>query len=360
MTGEDFHTVVDRRRTEVADRLLDALEAAGSALVRDPVMRGQLRDQVGRILDDTITILRMAAEGVDGDGLPAEPDAASVEIGVQRARQGIRPAESVKAASLLYETALRAIAPDFAGRPHAVASVVRLAVALERAISRRVGMVAAAYFTAVLDQVHGSHAEVARRLARELHDHVGHGLVMVHRDLELYETYRVADRGRAQAKYDSAKANLLDSIDTVRAVASQLRRSRTGEGLQAALVGYLASAAPAVATTVTVSGNEAVMPLAVRDELFLVLREALSNALRHADPRTITVEVRISRPQVDALVSDDGRGFEAGTVRSADIGTGLPSMAERTRRVGGRLEVDSQPGQGTTVRCHIPLPRRPV
>jgi signal transduction histidine kinase len=97
----------------------------------------------------------------------------------------------------------------------------------------------------------------------------------------------------------------------------------------------------------------------VREELFLVLREALSNSLRHARPRTITVEVRISRPRVDALVSDDGRGFDAQTAHSAPTGTGLPSMAERTRRVGGTLEVDSRPGHGTTVRCHIPLPRRP-
>lgn len=358
MAGEDFHAVVDRHRTEVADGLLYALEQAGSALVRDPVLRGQLREQTGRVLDDTIAILRHGADGIDDDGSPAEPDIASVEIGVQRARQGVRPSESMRAASLLYETALRTIAPDFAGTPHAVASVVRLAVALERSISRRVGMVASAYFTSILDQVHGTHAEVGRRLARELHDHVAHGMAVVLRDLELYETYRLADRERAQAKFTSAKAGLQEAIDVVRVIAGQLRRSRTGEGLQAALLGYLAGAAQTVATTVNVSGNESVMPIGVRDELFLVLREALSNALRHAEPHHVSVEVRISLPRVDATVSDDGRGFDAATVPEAVSGTGLPSMRERTRRVGGTLEVDSRPGQGTTVRCHIPLPRR--
>jgi signal transduction histidine kinase len=360
MTGEGFHAVVDRHRTEVADQLLRVLEAAGSALTTDPVLRGQLRDQVGRILDDTIAILRGPAEGPADETLLAEPDPASVEIGVHRARHGIPPDESLRAASLLYEIALHAIAPEFADRPHAMTNVVRLAVALERSIARRVGIAASAYFTSILDQVHGSHAEVGRRLARELHDQVAHGIAVAFRDLELYETYRVADQARAQAKFASAKAGLQAAIDTVRAVATQLRRSRTGEGLQAALVGYLAGVESTVSTAVNVTGNESVMPLAVRDELFLVLREALNNALRHADPRTLTVDVRITRPRVDATVRDDGRGFDPETAHSAASGTGLPSMAERTRRVGGTLEVDSRPGQGTTIRCQIPLPRRPT
>jgi signal transduction histidine kinase len=355
MAGEEFHAVVDRHRTEVADELLHALQSAGSALIRHPERLGQLRDQVGWVLDDTIEILK-AAESVVDDGPPAEPDAASVVIGSQRAQLGVRPAELLWAASLLYETALRVIAPDFAGRPQGVADLTRLAVALERSISRRLSMVASAYFTSMLDQIHGSQAEASRWLARELHDHVAHGMAVVLRDLELYETYRAADRERAQTKFINAKTNLQETIDTVRALAGQLRRSQTGADLRTALVGYLAGAGPAVATTVTVTGNETAMPLPVRDELFLVLREALSNALRHASPRTITVEVRISRPFVDAMVSDDGRGFDTETTQAA--GTGLPSMVERTRRVGGTLELDSRPGHGTTVRCHIPLPRR--
>jgi signal transduction histidine kinase len=367
VSGEDFWALdsgsdvasgpiiasIERHRAEVAEQLLQALQRGGSPLVRDPAMRSQLSEQVDRILDETVTSLR------DGlDAVPTELDAASVEIGNQRARHGIRPVESLRAASRLYETALRTMAPDLAGTARPVASVVRLSVALERSISSRVAMVASAYFTTLLDQIHESHAEVGRRLARELHDNVAHGMTIALRDVELYESYRVADRERAHAKLSAAKSSLQDSIDTVRALATQLRRSETGEGLQAALIGYLASAASSVATTVTVTGNESSVPLAVRDELFLVLREALSNALHHADPRTITVEVRISRPQVHAVVSDDGHGFDVEKVESAATGTGLPSMMERTRRVGGTLEVESRPGRGTTVRCQIPLQRR--
>jgi signal transduction histidine kinase len=344
---------IERRRGEVAEQLLRTLQRAGSPLVHDPAMRTQLCEQVDRILDETVVALR--------DGLASvrtELDPASVEIGTQRARHGIRPVESMRAASRLYETALRAIGPDLATTPQPVESMIQLSVALERCISARVAMVATAYFTTLLDQIHESHAEVGRRVARELHDNVAHGMAIALREIELYESYRVADRERARAKLSSAKHSLQESIDTVRALATQLRRSETGEGLQAALVGYLASAAASVATTVTVAGDESSVPLAVRDELFLVLREALGNALHHADPRTLTVEVRIDRRRVEAVVSDDGRGFDAEQLRSAATGTGLFSMRERARRVGGALEVESRPGKGTTVRCRIPLPRR--
>jgi signal transduction histidine kinase len=353
--GGSAAATVERRRGDIAKRFVESLRSAGSPLVRDPATRRQMRAHVDRLLDDTIAILRGEPGG--RDPLVAEPDRMSVEIGTDRARHGVRPAESVRAASVLFETVLRVVAAELATSPD---ELTRLALALERSSARRVGMVASTYFSSLLDQIHDSHAESYRRLARELHDDAAHTMVVALRDLELYETYRVADHGRAQVKLAAAKTHLHEAIDTVRALATQLRRSETGEGLQAALLRYLATADPAVATTATVTGDEAVVPLLVRDELFLVLREALGNALRHAAPRTVTVEVEIHRPRVDAVVTDDGQGFDPPSDSAAltTAGTGLPSMAERAHRVGGTLDIDSRPGHGTTVRCQIPLPRR--
>lgn len=346
---------LERRRSDIAKRFLQSLRSAGSPLVRDPAMRRQLRAHVDRLLDDTIAILRGAPGG--RDPLVAEPDPMSVEIGTDRARHGVRPAESVRAASVLFETVLTVVAAELASSPD---ELTRLALALERSSARRVGMVASTYFSSLLDQIHDSHAESYRRLARDLHDDAAHTMAVALRDLDLYETYRVADHGRAQVKLAAARNHLQEAMDSIRALAAQLRRSETGEGLQAALVRYLASADPAVATTVTVTGDEAVVPLVVRDELFLVLREALGNALRHAGPRTVTVEVRIRRPGVDAVVTDDGHGFDPGAAPAspATAGSGLPSMTERAHRIGGTLDIDSRPDRGTIVRCQIPLPRR--
>jgi signal transduction histidine kinase len=340
---------VDRHRVAVARLFLQALREAGSPLVQDQAMRRQLREQVTRILDETMVVLRDGPEA-----LVAESDVASVEIGTQRARHGIQPIESMRAASVLFQTALTTIAAGLSD----TGQVTRLALALEHACLRRVGLVASSYFTHLLDRVHASHAESDLRLARELHDQVAHTLAVALRDVELYETYRPADHERAEVKLAAAKAHLQEAIDTVRALATRLRTTETGEGLQGALLRYLATAPPSVITTVTVSGDEARLPFAVREELYLMLREAIGNALRHAAPRAVTVHVRVREPEVEAVVVDDGHGFDEALVRAAAAGTGLASMAQRAHRVGGSLDVDSQAGYGSIVRFRVPLPRR--
>jgi signal transduction histidine kinase len=351
MAGPDLLVAsVDRHREAVARRFLHALQEAGSPLVQDAAMSRQLREQVTRILDETVVVLR------DGpQALAEEPDAASVEIGTQRARHGIQPIESMRATSVLFQTALTTIAAELTD----TGQVIHLALALEHACLRRVGLVAGSYFTHLLDRVHASHAESDQRLARELHDQVAHTLAVALRDVELYETYRPADHERAEVKLAAAKVHLQEAIDTVRALATRLRTTETGEGLQGALLRYLATAPPSVITTVTVTGDEASLPFAVREELYLMLREAIGNALRHAAPRAVTVHVRVRDPEVEAVVVDDGAGFDEAKVAAAAAGTGLASMAQRAHRVGGSLDVDSQAGYGTIVRFRVPLPRRP-
>lgn len=87
-------------------------------------------------------------------------------------------------------------------------------------------------------------------------------------------------------------------------------------------------------------------------ELLRVLQEALANTRNHSDSRS--VEVRLSREdgELRAEVLDDGRGFDLRTVPN---GVGLSGMRERVRAFGGRLEVRSEPGRGTSVRATLPL-----
>lgn len=346
---------VNRHRAEIVGRVLRSLRRAGSRLARDPATKDQLRAQVTRVLDDTVAMLR---SGPHAD-TAQRPDPASIEIGRQRARHGIHPTEAVQAETALFETALTAIAPDLRQAPEPVDSLARFCLALQRSLARRADLVSRSYFTHLLDQIYHSHAQHRLRLSRELHDRVAHTAAVALRDLELYEAYRVADHERAQARLSAAKAHLQETIDTIRTLSSQLRSTATSEGLQPALVRYLSTAAPTVATSVTVTGIESDLPLTVGDELFLVLREALSNALRHADPGTVAVAVRVRNGKVDATVTDDGRGFDADAALAAPSGTGLPSMVERTYAAGGSLQLRSGAGRGTTVTVTIPLPRRP-
>lgn len=347
---------VDRHRADIAGQVLQSLQRAGSRLARDPTTKDQLRAQVTQVLNDTVALLR----GGPRAGTARQPDPASIEIGRQRARHGIHPAESVRAESTVFETALLAIAPDLRDTPEPVDSVTQFCLALQRSLARRADLVGRSFFTSLLDRIYHTNAQQRLRLSRDLHDQVAHTVVVALRDLELYEAYRMADNERAQARLTTAKMHLQEAIDTIRALSSQLRKTDTSDGLQPALVRYLSGAAPSVTTAVSVTGAESDLPVAMCDELYLVLREALSNALRHAHPRTVAVEVRVGRDRVDATVTDDGRGFDSEQTLAAPTGTGLPSMVERTYTAGGTLQVTSRAGRGTTVRVAIPLPRRPA
>jgi chemotaxis family two-component system sensor kinase Cph1 len=84
-----------------------------------------------------------------------------------------------------------------------------------------------------------------------------------------------------------------------------------------------------------------------------VVQEALTNVLKHAAARRVSVVLRQSRGQVSAVVEDDGRGFDADAVAGHRLG--LLGMRERAALVGGTLVVESGPDRGTTVIARIPL-----
>jgi signal transduction histidine kinase len=100
------------------------------------------------------------------------------------------------------------------------------------------------------------------------------------------------------------------------------------------------------------------LPPLVSGNLLLVLQEALHNALHHAEPKTVAVEVRADEAGsgIVATVRDDGCGFTLGEqVGPAQGHFGLDGMRERVERIGGTLEIKTAVGAGTTVRADVPL-----
>jgi signal transduction histidine kinase len=87
--------------------------------------------------------------------------------------------------------------------------------------------------------------------------------------------------------------------------------------------------------------------------LFRVAQEALRNAVRHAQAARITVSLQASAGGHALSVVDDGRGFDPAAPR-VQASLGLASMRERVALLGGRLQIRSQPGQGTTVAAWLP------
>jgi signal transduction histidine kinase len=132
----------------------------------------------------------------------------------------------------------------------------------------------------------------------------------------------------------------------------------TPDRLEQALTNYLATnAASNVLTRVEVTGDTAMLPEQVSEELYVTLREAIRNALVHSHTTRLDVTVRISASLLRARVSDTGLGFPAEETTRVSEGLGLSSMRERVQLLGGTLRLSSLPGHGTTVEISIPLPR---
>ena len=202
-------------------------------------------------------------------------------------------------------------------------------------------------------------AEVAERerISRELHDRVAHSMGVAHQSLQLYGVLAKTDASRAADKLELAQEMTKAALESTRNLSAELRRSEAEDDLEAELRHLLDVAVPPdVRTDLLVEGDEASVPGYVRGQLFLVMREAVRNAVAHSGCASITVELEVRPEEVLGRVEDDGRGFDAD---GGSEGVGLSSMRERTALLGGALAVTCHPGRGpgrgTRVEVVVPL-----
>ncbi|HEY9508970.1 MAG TPA: sensor histidine kinase [Verrucomicrobiae bacterium] len=96
----------------------------------------------------------------------------------------------------------------------------------------------------------------------------------------------------------------------------------------------------------------------VRHNVFMVLKEALNNAVKHGAPRQIRLSLELKQDGLLIEVADDGCGFDLdGNIA---MGNGLENMQKRLKAIGGELKLDSEPGRGTTVRLQVPLEKNSI
>ncbi|MCK2216264.1 histidine kinase [Actinomadura sp. ATCC 31491] len=230
---------------------------------------------------------------------------------------------------------------------------------MEESLSRRIRESAESYHSFLLNQVNRAQEEERRRIARELHDRIGHGISVAHQQLALSEAYRVADSARASAKISVVQQAILETMENLRQLTSELHPQTPLRGLEKALMGFLEAVEDdGVNVALTVNGDESWAAPRVLDEAFLIVREAVRNALSHGGPAMILVRVNIAPHELFASVQDNGCGFDQAAVRGHG-GVGLTSMRERAELLGGRAVVSSEPGQGCLVELFIPLARQP-
>jgi signal transduction histidine kinase len=192
-----------------------------------------------------------------------------------------------------------------------------------------------------------------RRLARELHDGIGqHLTALKHRLVQLGDG--IAPRQRAQL--DAAIALCGDALEDTRHLSRLLRPPILDDlGLEPALRALARSLGEASALEVSVEIQD-LPPLDddMQTLLFRVAQEALNNAAKHAQARTVLLRLVARGGLLQLQVADDGHGCDPDVALRAG-GSGLSGMRERLRLYDGRLELHSAPGTGTRLRAVVPL-----
>lgn len=348
--------ILETRFEEIFAAYEERLLAMKSPLIAEAETREQLRAHARSTLEEVAKVLRRRGAP---SGTQQSEEQLSGTIGTSRARGNVHASESLRAVAALSEAALSVVVDNLPPSPTSMKEVAAVALAIQKTIMEHVARAAVAYTDYLLEKAHESHADERRRISRELHDRVAHSIMVAFRSLELYEVYRGKDPSKAQAKLERAKSTTQEALELTRSLSRELRATSAEEGLEAALSELLSISVPQeIQSQVWVKGDESLVTPHVRDELFLVLREGIRNAVAHSRATTITVEVYITENQVKAAVEDDGRGFETGeeTTQSGG-GTGLASMNERISLLGGTLTLTSAVGKGTRIEIFLPLPR---
>jgi signal transduction histidine kinase len=200
------------------------------------------------------------------------------------------------------------------------------------------------------------------RLARELHDAVSQKLFALRLTSEAASALLDKDPARARGELEQVAALAREAVEELRSVVVELRPAELEEdGLAVTLRKHAevldrvhqASGGPRV-----VFEGRDVMALPPTHEAVLlrVAQEALHNALRHAEAKTVTIRLTEHSTKCGGVVLevvDDGVGFDPAAVRRAGRSLGMVSMRDRAKSVRGRLDVTSAPGQGTAIRLEV-------
>jgi signal transduction histidine kinase len=207
--------------------------------------------------------------------------------------------------------------------------------------------------------------EERRFLAHELHDELGQALTALKLRLQLGERAAGGDAAGAAAAAAADAIGIVDNlIAHVRKMSVDLRPPLLDEvGLVPALRAYLHAQATRSGVTMDLeddagAGDGARLPADLEIACFRVAQESVTNVLRHAAARRITVRLGRRPHSVWLAVHDDGRGFDtATTLEAAAAGghLGIVGMRERARAGGGTFKVESRPGSGTTVEIELPI-----
>jgi len=200
------------------------------------------------------------------------------------------------------------------------------------------------------------------RIAQDLHDDLGSSLTRI----SLLSGLLRADKNHPD-QVEAHAAKLIQSADqTVRALEEIVWAVRPRSDSLQSLVDYIAHFAnelfegTATRCRLDLPHDLPARPLPpeVRHNIFLIVKEALANALKHASAREVTVQAKVTSGVLEINIQDDGKGFASSTPKVEGKRHGLENMRQRADTIGGAVSCQSSPGKGTCIQFTVPLPER--
>jgi ligand-binding sensor domain-containing protein/two-component sensor histidine kinase len=196
------------------------------------------------------------------------------------------------------------------------------------------------------------------RIAREIHDTLAQDIVGISVQLELVSRLMTLSLDSARTQLQQTQLLVRKSLAQARSSIWDLRSSgANSEDLPMRLrtTAKELTRDSGIALQVEIGGTYRAFHRTVEDELLRIAQEAITNAVRHASPHTITVSLDYHATGARLEVRDDGRGFVVTGTKSGPAGHyGIRGMHERAERARGKLEIQSTPGSGTTVIAEAP------
>jgi signal transduction histidine kinase len=199
-----------------------------------------------------------------------------------------------------------------------------------------------------------NHEETAKRLSRELHDHLGQTLSAIEANIVAIKNSKTL----SEVRIEDCLALVKDAIGNVREASQLLRPSILDDfGLDSSLQWLASTFSERTGINVEcVCELETRLPTDTETQLFRITQEALTNIARHSGATAANVSLRRSGELVILKVSDNGRGMDG--IPDPLHGLGLAGMRARARSAGASLKMETSPGNGVTISLELPLHTR--
>jgi signal transduction histidine kinase len=208
------------------------------------------------------------------------------------------------------------------------------------------------------------HENERRRIAAEMHDHIGQSLTEIKLRLEQVlsgfgDNLPPPEHSRKISQLHAITTKVRDTIDDVRRIAMNLRPSILDDlGVIAAIHWFCDEfhlSHKGIQLLKRIEAEEKHIAEALKIVIFRIIQEALNNVHKHAGARTVRVSLTHSDDRIQLLIQDDGDGFDP---KQNTLGFGLSNMRQRARLSGGKFQILSEPGLGTTIEAIWPFSSR--